>query len=231
MSSQLTLQFTETVAYSSERFIVHSGVKAAANATVTLAAQNRFALLYIHGATLSGKTHLAVYCAGLLSSLKRPTEVVTWEDAYDWYARSIRKKGGTLKLAGGSLIFDDADKWLSDPKLEGTFTAIEDAVLQNKGLLILMGSQPIEGLTLRPQTASRLIAGAQVSIETPDEHELDQILDAVTKQRGLNLNAAKRRFVLTRIARTVPDIVRFVDRLSQTGKRSVSSFDVLAAAL
>lgn len=233
MSSQLTLQFTESVAYSSENFVAHSGVQAPSSAIVTLAAQSRFSLLYIHGAQLYGKTHLAVYCAGLISSLQRPVEIVSRDELHEWHTRSIREAASALKVAGGSIIFDDADKWLEDSDLEGTFTAIADAVFKNKGILVLFGSRQIEDLKLKSQIASRLVSGAQIAIEAPADHELDQILNSILKQRGLRLSAAKRRFVLSRITRTVPEIARYVDRVCQTGlpKRSITSFEVLSAAL
>jgi chromosomal replication initiation ATPase DnaA len=233
MSSQLKLKFTERATYSSEKFVAHTGVQAASSAIVTLAAQSRFTLLYIHGPSLSGKTHLSVYCAGLINSLKRSVEIVSFDEISEWHTRSIRRKASALRLAGGSIIFDDADKWLVDTQLEGTFTAITDAVQKNKGILVLFGSQPIEHLELRPQIASRLVAGAQINIQAPADYELDQVLDAVLKQRGLRLSVAKRRFILSRITRTIPEMVGYVDRLCQSGlsKRSITSFEVLGAAL
>jgi len=230
MKTQLTLTFGETLAYSSETFVAHSGVREISETLVTLAAERRFALVYIHGLTNSGKTHLSVYCAGLLQSLGRAVDVVAPDAAKDWFIRSqLRKRS----KPNSSLFIDDAERWIANPDSEGGFTAVADAVLQAQGLLVLLSAVPASELHASVQIRSRLAAGVQLQIGSPEERDLDLILQAMSAQRGLKLTESKRRFILSRVTRTVPALADYMTRLYKTGQQSSSStsFEVLASAL
>lgn len=230
MKSQLTLTFGETLAYSSETFVAHTGVREIAETLVTLAAEGRFALVYIHGLPSSGKTHLSVYCAGLLQSLARSVEVLSPAAVHEWVARGASPKRAH---SGSSLFIDDAEQWIAQPAAEGGFTAVADAVLQAKGLLVLLSSVPATSVTAPAQVKSRLAAGVQLEVGVPEEEDLDEILRAMSAQRGLRLTEAKRRFVLARVPRTVPALTQYMTRLYEVGQRASSStsFEVLAQAL
>jgi len=230
MSSQLTLTFGETLVYSSESFIAHGGVREIAETVVTLAAEDRFALVYIHGMSQVGKTHLAVYCAGLLRSLGKPVEVLSGARAAEWCVANAAQ--GEAQ-AGSSLFVDDAESWIEDPTAEGNFTAVADRILHAHGLLVLLSATPVTQLSTAPQIRSRLVAGMQFQVGLAEEEHLDAILKAMTKQRGLKLSAAKRRFVIERVARTVPAVAAYVARLDTTGRNAVAStsLEVLTAAL
>jgi chromosomal replication initiation ATPase DnaA len=230
MKSQLTLTFGETLAYSSETFVAHAGVQEVAETLVTLAAERRFALVYIHGLPSTGKTHLSVYCAGLLQSLARSVEVLSPAAAHEWAV-----KGSARKRAepGSSVFIDDAEQWIVQPASEGGFTAVADAVLQAKGLLVLLSSHPATSVKAAAQVRSRLAAGVQLQIGVPEEPDLDGILRAMSAQRGLRLTEPKRRFILARVPRTVPALTQYMTRLYEVGQRASSStsFEVLAQAL
>jgi len=230
MKSQLTLTFSETLAYSSEKFVAHHGVREAVDTLVTLVSERRFALVYVHGEQYSGKTHLAVYCAGLLRSLGVPVDLVAAGGAAEWL---LRENSGKNLERGTSLIVDDADKWIAQATAEGGFTAVADALSQAKGVLVLFSSIPAAEVKTPAQVKSRLAAGVQLAIGIPQETDLDPILRALCVQRGLKLTAPKRRFVLARIARTVPALTQYVARLCKEGQGTSAStaFEVLTAAL
>jgi chromosomal replication initiation ATPase DnaA len=230
MKTQLTLTFGETLAYSSETFVAHSGVREIAETLVTLAAERRFALVYIHGLNNSGKTHLSVYCAGLLQSLGRSVDVLAPDAANEWFIRSQPRK---RSKPNSSLFIDDAERWIVSRDAEGGFTAVADAVLQAQGLLVLLSSVPAVDVHASGQIKSRLVAGVQLQIGSPEERDLDLILQAMSAQRGLKLTEPKRRFILARVTRTVPALADYMARLYKTGQQSSSStsFEVLASAL
>jgi chromosomal replication initiation ATPase DnaA len=230
MRSQLTLTFGETLAYSSETFVAHTGVRETAETLVTLAAEQRFALVYIHGLSQTGKTHLSVYCAGLLQSLARSVEVLSPTGVREWLSKGAARKGAP---PGSSLFIDDAERWIAQPAAEGGFTAVADGVLQSKGLLVLLSSVPATSVNAPAQVKSRLAAGVQLEMGGPEEHDLDAILRAMSAQRGLKLTEPKRRFILARVPRTVPALTQYMERLCEVGRRASSStsFEVLAQAL
>lgn len=230
MSSQLIFTFGEALAYSSESFVAHGGVREIAETLVTLAAEDRFALVFIHGMRQVGKTHLAVYCAGLLRSLGKPVEVLSGARVAEWCVATGAQ--GEAR-AGSSLFVDDAESWIEDPAAEGSFTAVADRISHAKGLLVLLSSTPVAHLAAAPQVCSRIAAGVQFEVGLAEEEHLDAILKAMTKQRGLKLSAAKRRFVIERVARTVPAVAAYVARLDRTGRNAAAStsIEVLTAAL
>jgi chromosomal replication initiation ATPase DnaA len=230
MKSQLTLTFGETLAYSSETFVAHAGVREVAETLLTLSAEGRFALLHVHGLPGAGKTHLSVYCAGLLQSLGCSVEVVPASEAQEW----IRTRTSSSHIKQGSVLcVDDAGDWLSQPHAEGGFTAAADLLTQAKGLLVLISSVPVADLKVSQQIKSRLVAGVQLQMGPPEEGDLDLILRAMSKQRGLKLTEPKRRFILARVPRTVPALSRYMTRLFDLGQRAPSStsFEVLSEAL
>jgi chromosomal replication initiation ATPase DnaA len=230
MSSQLTLTFGETLAYSSESFVAHGGVREIAETIVTLAAEKRFALVFIFGVPQVGKTHLAVYCAGLLRSLGKPVEVLSGGSVAEWCIATANQ--GEAQ-AGFSLFVDDAEGWMEDPAAEGSFTAAADRISHANGLLVLLSSTPVSRLATAQQIRSRIAAGVQFEVGLAEEEHLDAILKAMTKQRGIRLSTTKRRFVMERVARTVPAVAGYVARLDKTGRSAASStsIEVLTVAL
>lgn len=218
------------MSYSSETFVAHSGSRQVADTLITLAAERRFALVYIQGAPKTGKTHLSVYCAGLLRSLEASVDVVSGERASQWYAD--RFSGSQAIKTGQSLIVDDAERWIGNPRAEGGFTAMADAILQSKGVLVLLGSVAADKLDVSAQIKSRLKAGVHLEMGSCEDSALDSILKAMCAQRGLKLTEAKRRFVLARVERSIPAIAKFIERLQALGlsASASTSFDLLAAA-
>jgi DnaA family protein len=131
------------------------------------------------------------------------------------------------------LFVDDAESWLEDPAAEGSFTAVADRIAHANGLLVLLSSTAVTRLSATPQIRSRIAAGVQFEVGLAEEEHLDAILKAMTKQRGLKLSAAKRRFVVERVARTVPAVAAYVARLDRAGRSAAAStsIEVLTAAL
>jgi len=218
------------VSYSSETFVAHAGSREVADTLITLAAERRFALVYIQGAPKTGKTHLSVYCAGLLRSLEASVDVVSGEGASQWYVD--RFSGSRAIKRDQSLILDDVERWIGSPTAEGGFTAMADAISQSKGLLVLLGSVAADKLDVGAQIKSRLKAGVQLELGPCEDSALDSILKAMCSQRGLKLSEAKRRFVLARVERSIPALSSFIGRLQALGRSASNStsFDLLAAA-
>lgn len=229
MSPQLALEFSESLRYSSDSFVMHEGVVHITDTLVTLASERRFAVVFVSGDRGSGKTHLATYCAGVLQELSFPVRIMRGDEVSSCSKRGLPKQKAQ---SGESLIIDDAEAWLQNSESEGRFTALADRVLQAKGLLIMMSSLPVERLKLLPQVRSRLIAGLQLSIGLPEEKRLEAIMRAIAKQHGFRLSPAKRAFILKRVPRTVVGLTEYFNRLHQLASgRSVStSFEVLAEA-
>jgi chromosomal replication initiation ATPase DnaA len=235
MSPQLSFQFRESLTYSSDTFLIHEGVLPITDTLVTLASEGRSGLVSVSGEVGAGKTHLATFCAGTAQSLGKPARIMRGDDLVENVARKHAPNGRHADRIqdGEVVIIDDADRWLQEPGSEGLFTATADRVLQAKGILVLMIAGPLTALQLSAQVKSRLASGLHFSVGLPAERYLDDILRAMTKQRGLRLTPAKRAFVLKRVPRTVPALNAYLARLQQVGDRDVAStsFEALSEAL
>jgi chromosomal replication initiation ATPase DnaA len=229
MTPQLSFQFTEALTYSSDAFVVHEGVLHITDTLVTLASERRFAVLFVSGDCGVGKTHLGVYCAGVLQGLGRPVQILRGNEVAAWLQREVPQKA---IVQGESVIIDDAHEWLKTKECEGVFTALADKILHAKGVLVLLSSEPLAKLRLTPQVKSRLTAGVELEIGLAEERHLDGIVRAMAKQRGLRLPPAKREFILTRVSRTVAALSKYFDHLQQLNRdsRSSTSLEVLGRA-
>jgi chromosomal replication initiation ATPase DnaA len=229
MTPQLSFQFTEELTYSSDAFVVHEGVLHITDTLVTLASEQRFAVLFVSGASGVGKTHLGVYCAGALQGLGHPVQILRGNEVAAWMQREIPKKAISQ---GESVIIDDAHEWLQTKECEGVFTALTDKILHAKGLLVLLSSQITTKLRLTPQVRSRLTSGVELQVGLAEERHLDGIVRAMAKQRGLRIPPAKREFILTRVPRTVAALSKYFDHLKELSRdsRSSTSLDVLTRA-
>lgn len=229
MSPQLSFQFTEALTYSSDAFVVHEGVLHIADTLVTLASEQRSAVLLVSGGRGTGKTHLGVYCAGVLQGLAQPARILRGNEVAVWLQRDLSNRSF---VPGESIIVDDAHEWLQTKECEGVFTALADQVLHAKGLLVLLSGDPITKLRLPSQVRSRLTSGVQLEIGVAEERQLDGIIRAMAKQRGLRLPPAKRDFILSRVSRTVAALTEYFDRLQELNRdlRSSTSLEVLSRA-
>jgi chromosomal replication initiation ATPase DnaA len=229
MTPQLSFQFTEALTYSSDAFVVHEGVVHITDTLVTLASEQRFAVLFVSGGRGSGKTHLGVHCAGVVQGLGHPVQILRGSEVAVWLQREVPKKAVVL---GESVIIDDAHEWLQTKECEGVFTALADKILHAKGLLVLLSAEPITKLRPTPQVKSRLTSGVELELGVAEERHLDGIVRAMAKQRGLRLPPAKREFILTRVSRTVAALSRYFDHLQELNRdsRSSTSLEVLGKA-
>lgn len=232
MSPQLSLHLPpQAIRYSSANFIVHEGVRAAVEAVVTLGLAGRFAVVYIQGARLSGKTHLGVYLAGALRERIDHVRFIAGDSGgLQWLQEELPR----VPIRPGEGVFiDDADAFLSATEGTGLFGDLVERVHSAQGLLVLLGTAAATALTTDPYVKSRLAAGVTLFLGAPRESDLDRLLDAVVRQRGLQLTEAKRSFILKRIPRTLEAVVRCAERLESAGEDALlsTSFEVLAGVV
>lgn len=229
MVAQLSLSMSQSLRYSSAAFIEHAGVREAIEAVEKLAPSRGFSLIYIVGAKGSGKTHLAVYLVGKLMA-ERAARLVAGGDFLGWAANELPES----PFAGGEvLVIDDADRLLETSGASGPFVDVVERLANADGTLVLLGSKLPEQIACAPQCKSRLSAGLHVAIGSPQDADLDMLLDLITKQRGLQLKESKRSYILRRVTRTLPALVECVDKLDEGSElgSSSTSFQALSGAL
>lgn len=233
MASQLSLNLEQPLRYSSNAYLLHSGVAGVITSLVTLAYQRVFSLAYVQGGPRAGKTHTAVYLVGHLKAKNKPARMFSGDELLTWHAEELTRE--PLQY-GETVVIDDGDlflKEISKGGKSGVFMDLMERLLQVDGTLVLFGVESAEKLGATRQIQSRLSSGLYLSLGDPVEAELDSILNFITKQRGLQFSEAKRSFILRRVARTVPALVDCVERVEGVAELSSSptSFTSIAGAL
>jgi DnaA family protein len=233
MAEQLSLELEQPLRYSSASFLLHSGVSEVVRSVNTLLALQSMPLLYIQGEPQSGKTHVGVYLAGRhvesvqgRGAVDGPpgggARMVAAPDFVTWFSEVLPQE----PIGFGELVvIDDADLLLqrhsavagSEVDVAGSFVDLCERVARAKGVLLLLGSVPLDAWNVLPQIASRLKAGLSFVIGDPQESELDGLLDAIAKQRGLKLSETKRQFIMRRVPRSLGALVECVERVQRFG--------------
>lgn len=97
----------------------------------------------------------------------------------------------------------------------------------------MLSSQSLANLLATNMLASRLIPGSGFEVGAPEEGEVDELIGAMSKQRGLNLSEVKRHYVTRRIRREVEEIDSFLSRLLLSGEigAKLSKFQTLQDSL
>ena len=229
MNSQLSLRFSHALRYSSDSFVVHQGVQQIVDTVTLLARESRFSTVYVSGAEFSGKTHLGVYITAALRALSTRARFLGAQEVSPWFTEELSRN----PLAGGEcIVIDDADLFIERHGEGGIISDLTDRIRQANGMLVMLGGKPVPDLIASGQVKSRLEAGILLFISQPTERDLDRLLVSIARQRGVRLTQSKRSFILRRVARTLPGLVAYVNRLGDIGRDASlsTSFGVLSEA-
>lgn len=229
MNPQLALQFSHALRYSSDSFLVHQGVQGVVDTVMLLARESRSSMVYVSGGESSGKTHLGVYLTAALRACDVRARFLAAEEASAWLNGESERHA--LEF-GECVVIDDADLFIARHGESGIISDLTERVRQVHGLLVMLGGRSIPELKASGQVKSRLEAGIVLFIDAPAENDLDKLLASIARQRGVRLTQSKRSFILRRVARTLPSLVEYVNRLGDVGRQAYlsTSFGVLSEA-
>jgi chromosomal replication initiation ATPase DnaA len=230
MHPQLRLTFDETWSYSSDTFILHSGVMKAVDESIATATEPDRDLVYIAGDSLSGKTHFAVYLAAMLNTLGHVVHIMRGADVNAWF-RGFSQE--VVPTQPHSLIVDDAELWLEGQFGGGLFQVVRDFLKGSGGVLVLVSSKQVWHLQITPTIERSISSAVRGSISDPSADDLDSILVQMSLQRGVKFSKAKREFIIRRITTSIKSVSEALDRIQKAGQsaRSSTSFRVLERAL
>lgn len=111
-------------------------------------------------------------------------------------------------ICGGAVFLDDADR-LRD---ESALFHLLNLIVQKKGRL-LMTAQTVPSLwtVTLPDLVSRLAAMRCLHLRQPDDATLSELLRRAASRRGLVLDEATRKVILTRMERSFDAVASFID--------------------
>ncbi len=197
-----------TFTYRAEQFFEHAGAKSVVDHLDWLTPRV-FRAISVTGGARSGKSHLGFFAMErLIAQGFTPLLRV---------APDLRP----LDLADEmipALCIDDAQNLLASEDFVGQFVSLYEQVRQRSGVIILFSDRDLS--SENPHLQSRLASLTTLSLGSPAREDLQPLLQAIAKQRGLKLKTRDQEFLERRLPSDIAGIERYVERVLK-----LSSFD------
>lgn len=211
-SQQLMLNVRPRLAYSSENFVVHAGVKSVIDCTLAHLGQARGHCLFVHGQPRSGKTHLTLRLAeeiarkGAFPRLFEPEEF-----------SELLSAGAQQDLHSDDvLIVDDVQQYFANivPGESGPFVNLIEGLRARGATIVLLSELEISALPCDAHVLSRLRSGTGLVMGAPAEEDLPALIGSLARQRGIALRRSHVDFLVKRVAKSLPWLVDYFERLA-----------------
>lgn len=207
---QLSLNITPRHAYSPQDYVMHEGVRELFEHCLNSLGRGAFFIGFVVGTRRSGKTHFSIRLADELGQkglYPRLIEGVNFSqvlsDAFDAKPDDI-------------IIIDDSDSYLSElqPGQSGQLVAFVEKLRAARSGLVLLSNRELSEYEFDDHIRSRILAGQTFRIGAPDEENMRDLVHAMAKQHGVRLSERKVDFLLRRVARNVPSLEQYFERLT-----------------
>ena len=208
MPQQLPLPLQHALGYRGKSFIVHNGVAPACDEVQTALNSKNFALVTLVGAKLTGKTHLGVWidsvCAERNSGLSW-VEGANLENVID-----------TLK-PNQPLFVDDISLYFKNiqPGFSGPFVRLCESFRHAGQKMFFSCSVSFEDLPCDDHVMSRLKAGAIRKIDNPSDEHMEELVDCMARQRGIEIAPSRVKFLARRVGHSIESIDACLEHLAR----------------
>ena len=217
--SQLELGIVPRLAYRADNFVLGQEMQNKVNGIISAITNKIAAVFYIVGKMRSGKTHLSVYLAEILALERHNPFLLEGEHFQEFIFARITKENISDKDV---FIIDNAENYFcrfrkSDDRNfnSSNFVAFYE-IIRNKGASIILLSERLpDNLPCDEHILSRLKSGISFTINDPDENVFDDIIRALTLQRGLKLSPQKIEYLKKRLPREIAKIERYLNRVAK----------------
>ncbi|RIL07917.1 MAG: hypothetical protein DCC75_09625 [Proteobacteria bacterium] len=206
--NQIPLSISSKLPYLPEQFILHAGVRQLVAECEALLSGPGFRISYVIGGERSGKTHLAVKLLDYLNSHGR-------------LGQELSNTPGGLRAGSelrqeSALIMDDAHLYFSSLGNAGSgeFVDLVEECRVRAIPIVLLSSLELSELPVDDHIRSRLVPGSGLRIGNPQADDLDQLLSAMAKQRGLHLPESKLKFLLKRLPRSISSLEECLENIN-----------------
>lgn len=211
---QLTLDITPRIAYCPDSFFLHSGVKGLFDDLTHVLRADSFVLALVRGAPRTGKTHLSLALSDNLFRGGLFPRLVEGESFAQWIATRMEHPP---ILADEVILVDDAERYLRTISQgeSGPFVNLVESARVTKAKIVLFLPEIITDFNFDEHVESRMLSGMEMALENPAPDELERVLDAIAKQRGMQLSPKKKGFVTKRVGRSIESIESYLDKVAR----------------
>lgn len=230
---QVHLNIVHRLPYSATNFVTHSGVSKVIETVFSELSKDGFTIIYIDAPPRYGKTHFTVKLTDLLSNKGVYYRIGEGSDlGAISYQLQTEEQSDTLTKV---IVIDNIDSYLLTVNKgeSGEFVSFIEWCRLHKIAVIMLSGVKIDNLPCDDHVKSRLRAAIQLQIDEPEDNEVTLIIDALARQRGVRLTQRRINFLTRRLARDIPSLERYVERLihlSQVLGKSIK-FNLIADAL
>lgn len=184
-----------------------AALRAWASGQETAVAQG-LTFLSVHGEPGSGKTHLLrAACAALQESGQSASYL------------SLKQSDLQATVCEGlealsAVLLDDVQAAAGDAGCERALFALFNRLREREVRLLIAAARPPAGLAIElPDLRSRLCSGPSFLLHPLDDDGLDRLLKQGAIERGFTLDAAARRYLLSRCTRDPAQLVPLLDEI------------------
>ena len=191
-------------------------------ADIAIRTPGMFNPILFHGPTSVGKTHLleGIYSEYRKNSGRKRPKFLSADEFTGLFVQGFQEKPGGDRsfrarfLDANLLVIDDIQNLEKREATQRELTHLID-ILQSKGVqVVLSADRPIAEMTfLKPELRTRLGAGVEAGIETPERETLLKIFNQMARQRGLEIPDEVGRFVVSRLAVHARQLSGVINRL------------------
>ena len=223
--SQLPLSILPRRALSLKNFVFHHGVLEVYQTINSYIEQPGFRIISVIGAKQSGLTHFSIALAQRLAEGGHFPRMVDGADLFEWIHTRL-----TLESTdpGEVVLVDDADSYLKNIAAHdsGQFVALVETLRKISAALILFAHTPFDSYGCDDHVLSRLRAGECLTITSPGEEDIRDLLKQMTSQRGMNINNKSFEFLVKRLPRDIAKIDTYLDRVQQLAEFSGKGYQL-----
>ncbi|MCB0329621.1 MAG: hypothetical protein KDD70_08155 [Bdellovibrionales bacterium] len=215
ISQQLGLSITPKLTFDPDRFVLHSGVRAVAEALLSrcLDVSKHYPLCSVVGENRSGKTHFAHYLASKL----RPSHGDRVALLRGSELNEFVTDGGLVLAQEAQLVLliDEADGILSQYSKgrSGTLVNVVEALRKHHGSIVFFRKNLVDEYSFDEHLLSRFQAGIEFPLEEPSRDEALELLQVMAIQRGFKFAESKLRFLEKRLSISIQEIESYLERV------------------
>lgn len=210
---QLPLRIVPRLSYSSDNFVVHSGIEPSLGDLRGILDSPGFSLTLLTGEARSGKSHLAIWLVDRLSEAARFARLLSGAELHDWlHAEFLETPIGEDVI----FIVDEAEVFFERLARQdsGPFVRFFETCRLAQAKLVFLSRISWEDFSVDSHAMSRLRTGFEFVLQAPGDHDFPQIIQHMARQRGVSLGEKKVGYIFRRTGRSVASIERCLDRVA-----------------
>jgi chromosomal replication initiator protein len=217
---QLVFDFPINPKFNFDNFVICNGNDTAFQFARLLLTDITKNLLYIHGPSSSGKTHLLHALAGALCSREGRTTIpcISFKEIYEIYqgdypAETASKLAERLKDEP-ALLIDDIHLLPDNPHVRSEFWQLFNDFHDASRKIAITGFYPPREIPhLDDHIVSRLLWGLVAKVDITDDDSLRMIMKKLADDRNILLPADVIDYLIIHSRRELPPLIELLERI------------------